>query len=90
MSYRSTTDTAENDVSNFEDDLMKRLRFWLKANPVFRFFAFNAKDHYRPEKFYMRGPGPKAKAKLGVASGDLDCSRDDVAAVRDQGSSRSY
>jgi hypothetical protein len=34
-----------------------------KNNPLMRLLARLSEDPYRPEKHYMRGPGPKAKAK---------------------------
>jgi hypothetical protein len=34
-----------------------------KNNPLLRLLARLSEDPYRPEKHYMRGPGPKAKAK---------------------------
>lgn len=34
-----------------------------EKNPLKRFLARFAEDPYRPEQHYMRGPGPKAKAK---------------------------
>jgi hypothetical protein len=63
MSYRSTTGIAEKDFQEERDRPMKKLVSILKDNPVFRFFARYSAEQYRPEKHYMRGPGPKAKAK---------------------------
>lgn len=34
-----------------------------EKNPLKRLLARFSQDPYRPEKHYMRGPGPKAKAK---------------------------
>jgi hypothetical protein len=39
------------------------MRSLLENNPLFRFLTRWAEEQYRPEKYYMRGPGPKAKAK---------------------------
>jgi hypothetical protein len=39
------------------------MRSLLEKNALFRFLTRWAEDQYRPEKYYMRGPGPKAKAK---------------------------
>jgi hypothetical protein len=63
MSYHSTTDTAEKDFQEERDRPMKKLATILKDNRLVRFFARYAEDQYRPEKHYMRGPGPKASAK---------------------------
>jgi hypothetical protein len=50
---------------------MKKLASILKDNAILRFFARYSEDQYRPEKHYMRGPGPKAKAKAeGPICGD--------------------
>lgn len=65
MSYHSTTDIDENDLQGPRDHLMKKLGSLLRDNALFRFFARHARGQYRPEKHYMRGPGPKAKAKNG-------------------------
>jgi hypothetical protein len=46
----------------FRDSLYSMERFWrMLAKPLF--------DSYRPEKHYMRGPGPKHRAKSGRANG---------------------
>jgi hypothetical protein len=68
MSFRSTTDTDEKDLEDEKDSPMKDLTSLLKDNAIFRFFTRYTEDQYRPEKHYMRGPGPKAKAKEGDAS----------------------
>ncbi len=47
---------------------MKKLASLLKDNAILRFFSRYGKDQYRPEKHYMRGPGPKAKAKNGMTA----------------------
>ena len=43
--------------SNFFGALIARL--------VTRWQAWASPDRYRPKKHYMRGPGPKASAKVG-------------------------
>jgi hypothetical protein len=48
---------------NFKNSIMKKLNALLKTNVLRKFLPWTAKERYRPEKFYMRGPGPKAKAK---------------------------
>ena len=48
---------------NFKDPIMKKLNALLNANVLRKFLPWTVKERYRPEKFYMRGPGPKAKAK---------------------------
>ena len=48
------------------DQLLHRCRAWLfrtLANPLF--------DPYRPELHYMRGPGPKWRAKYRTLLGEL-------------------
>jgi hypothetical protein len=42
---------------------MKKLNSFLKTNVLPKILPWSAKERYRPEKYYMRGPGPKAKAK---------------------------
>jgi hypothetical protein len=37
-----------------------------EKNPLKRLLARLSEDPYRPEKHYMRGPGPKAKAKAAL------------------------
>lgn len=83
MSYHSTTDIADDDVQNSKDHVMKKLSSLLRDNALVRFFTRGSRDQYKPEKYYMRGPGPKAKAKLNGASMDGDSSSDVAAAVRD-------
>jgi hypothetical protein len=63
MSYHSTTGIDEKTFQETKDHPMKKLLSVLKDNPIFRFIARYSEDQYRPEKHYMRGPGPKAKAK---------------------------
>jgi len=63
MSYHSTTGIDEKTFQETKDYPMKRLLSVLKDNVIFRFIARYSEDQYRPEKHYMRGPGPKAKAK---------------------------
>lgn len=43
--------------------IMKKLNALLDAKVLRKFLPWTVEDRYRPEKFYMRGPGPKAKAK---------------------------
>jgi hypothetical protein len=57
---------------NFKDPIMKKLNSFLKTNVLRKFLPWTAKERYRPEKFYMRGPGPKAKAKDRDGS-SVDC-----------------
>ncbi len=51
------------DEENFKDPIMKKLNSLPKVNVLRKFLPWTAKERYRPEKYYMRGPGPKAKAK---------------------------
>jgi hypothetical protein len=67
MSYHSTTDIAERDFQDSRDHLMKKLSFFLRDNALVRFLTSYSEDQYHPEKHYMRGPGPKAKAKQDCA-----------------------
>jgi hypothetical protein len=42
---------------------MKKLNSYLKTSVLPKILPWSVKERYRPEKYYMRGPGPKAKAK---------------------------
>jgi hypothetical protein len=42
---------------------MKKLHFLLKTRVLRKLLPWSTEKRYRPEKYYMRGPGPKAKAK---------------------------
>ncbi|NJM35941.1 MAG: hypothetical protein HC850_16030 [Rhodomicrobium sp.] len=55
-----------------KDYLMKKLRSFFKDNAFVRLFSQSGKDQYRPEKHYMRGPGPRAKAKNGSEAPEQD------------------
>jgi hypothetical protein len=58
MPYAKTTSRAD----LIHDNLQWLERLWRRlAKPVF--------DSYRPEKHYMRGPGPKHRAKWGGVHG---------------------
>ena len=46
-----------------KNPIMKRLNSFLKANVLRKILPWTPKERYRPEKYYMRGPGPKARAK---------------------------
>ncbi len=63
MSCRSTTDIAEGAFCTERPKMMKLSSFW-KDNALRNLFAWRTKERYRPEKHYMRGPGPKAMTKL--------------------------
>ena len=67
MSYRSTTDIAETEFQGVRTSKMKNLIAFLKDNALVRYLTRYSEDQYRPEKHYMRGPGPKAKAKADPA-----------------------
>jgi hypothetical protein len=54
---------AQKGRENSKDPIMKKLNAYLKTNVLPKILPWTAKERYRPEKFYMRGPGPKAKAK---------------------------
>jgi hypothetical protein len=43
--------------------IMKKLEAWLTLDGLRKLLPWRTEDRYRPEKYYMRGPGPKAKAK---------------------------
>lgn len=51
------------DEENSRDPTMKKLNTYLKMTVLRKILPWSAKERYRPEKYYMRGPGPKAKAK---------------------------
>jgi hypothetical protein len=63
MSSRSTTDTADKEGDKEPSQSAHRTHSLLEDNALFRLFARLSDDQYKPEKYYMRGPGPKAKAK---------------------------
>ncbi len=63
MSSRSTTDIADKDGLQGSPERSRSMRSLLEKTALFRFLTRWAQDQYRPEKYYMRGPGPKAKAK---------------------------
>ena len=46
-----------------KNQIMKKLNVLLNPQVLAKLLPWNVKDRYRPEKYYMRGPGPKAKAK---------------------------
>lgn len=46
---------------------MIKLISLLKENAVLKLLSRKGGKRYRPEKHYMRGPGPKAQAKNGLA-----------------------
>ncbi len=45
-------------------------RFATALAVLWRTFCRDAFDSYRPERHYMRGPGPKWRAKHGIAEPD--------------------
>jgi hypothetical protein len=71
MSYRSTTDTAKERFAD-QETVMKKLSTYLRESALYKFFTRKAPERYKPEKHYMRGPGPKARAKgiTGPRQGD--------------------
>lgn len=62
MSLRSTTVTDEKNSKKSNEDGIKKARSLLPGTALFRFLSLRSDDSYKPEKHYMRGPGPKAKA----------------------------
>jgi hypothetical protein len=42
--------------------------FAAEIRMVWRAFLRALRDPYRPERFYMRGPGPRWRAKNGLAT----------------------
>jgi len=63
MSLGSTMDTAKDKGEELEQSKPKERRSLLTDNVLYRLIARFSEEQYRPEKYYMRGPGPKAKAK---------------------------
>ena len=63
MSSHSTTDNADAHDQRDCADNERRAASLLEMVPFLRFFSRFAEQQYRPEKHYMRGPGPKCKAK---------------------------
>jgi hypothetical protein len=43
--------------------MIKKLTSSWRKNALLRLLNWKSKDRYRPEKYYMRGPGPKAQSK---------------------------
>ncbi len=72
MPSRSTTGIADDDPRDRRDLAMQKLKSLLTDNALVRFLVRHTKRQYRPEKYYMRGPGPKALAKLGNESPDIN------------------
>jgi hypothetical protein len=64
MSFHFTTGIADKVRPDQKVFLMKALRSLFKDNTIIKFLSQSVKGQYRPEKHYMRGPGPKAKAKF--------------------------
>ena len=62
---------------------MKKPSSFLKNNALVRFFIHSLKDQYKPEKHYMRGPGPKAKAKLNGGSMNGASAQNETPIIRD-------
>ncbi len=71
MSSRYTTGIADDDLSIARNYMMYKLSTFLNDNALVRLITRSKKDQYKPEKYYMRGPGPKAKAKSHGGSGDV-------------------
>jgi hypothetical protein len=69
MTYHTTTDMDEEDIERSRFHLFSKLSGWLKDSLLARLIAQHAGGQYRPEKHYMRGPGPKTRAKYGMQSG---------------------
>jgi len=46
--------------------------FWRRARAFLHRLIFAANDRYRPERHYMRGPGPKSHARDRSRAGDSD------------------
>lgn len=63
MSSRSTTVIADKDGREGSPERSTSMRSMLENIAFFRFLTRWTEEQYRPEKYYMRGPGPKAKAK---------------------------
>ena len=62
--WRRFTKPIPNRVrKTLKNRIMKHLNVLLNTYALAKFLPWKAKDRYRPEKYYMRGPGPKAKAK---------------------------
>lgn len=49
---------------------MTKFASLIKGLNLFKILSVPVKESYKPEKHYMRGPGPKAKAKTGPSSLD--------------------
>jgi hypothetical protein len=62
---------------------MKKLSSMLMDNALVRFFTRGSKNQYRPERYYMRGPGPKSNKKSNDMPLDTVPASKTVTAVRD-------
>jgi hypothetical protein len=62
MPLQSTADTSENQEEDCEGSPSSS-RARMRDTLMTRLLALFFEDQYKPEKHYMRGPGPKAKAK---------------------------
>jgi hypothetical protein len=63
MSLRFITDIGDKDRPALMIQLKNKLRQFMESTALFRHIADLTRAQYRPEKYYMRGPGPKAEAK---------------------------
>jgi hypothetical protein len=63
MSLRFITDIGDKDRPALMIQLKNKLRQLMESTALFRQIADLTRAQYRPEKYYMRGPGPKAEAK---------------------------
>jgi len=66
MSSGPATDIADENCEDASAQDRKRLSL-LENNAFLRLLMRLSVEQYRPEKHYMRGPGPKAKARMQIA-----------------------
>jgi hypothetical protein len=49
-----------------------RGNFWRRARAIVQRLIMAVSDRYRPERHYMRGPGPKSHAQRGSRMDNAD------------------
>jgi hypothetical protein len=67
MSLHFIMGTGDKDRTALMSQMKNKLRQLLQSTALFRQILNLTRTQYRPEKYYMRGPGPKAEAKARAA-----------------------
>jgi hypothetical protein len=53
-------------MKTLTDQMKKKVMSLFKRTALWRWLESKRRDRYRPEKHYMRGPGPKSQHKGGM------------------------